>query len=110
MDTTRLANVIFDKGQKITQARYSAICESIESDIFTLDEYVIAYKLKENFLGKVPFVLRDGSKVLVSESVISKINSLNINRQELEEFMVKDYDSFKQLIEVVSNGSNQNGS
>ena len=105
MDTARLANVIFDKGHKIPQTRYSAICESIESDVFTLDEYVLAYKLKENFLGKVPFLLADGTKVLISESAINKINSLNINRQELEEFMSKDYASFKQLIEVISNGS-----
>lgn len=105
MDTSRLANVIFDKGQKITQNHYSAICESIENDRFTLDEYVLDYKLKESFLGKVPFMLKDGTKVLLSEQIVKKLNSLNINRSEVESFMSKDYANFKKLVEVIVNGN-----
>lgn len=106
MDTNRLANVIFDRGQKITQSHYQQICESIADDAFTLDEYVLDYKLKERFVGKVPYQLQDGSKVLISENLIKKINSLNINTIELEAYMSKSYSNFKQLIGVVSNGSN----
>jgi hypothetical protein len=106
MDTTRLANVIFDKGQKITQKRYASICESIDNDRFTLDEYVIEYKLKENFLNKIPFKLDDGTNILLSETFINKINSLDVNKTKLEEYTRSNYSNFKKVIEVVLNGSN----
>lgn len=105
MDTGRLANVIFDRGQKITQIHYQSICEAIDNDRFTLDEYVLDYKLKEHFVGKVPYMLNDGTKVLVSEDLIKKLNLLNINKEQLEQHMQESYSNFKQLIEVV-NGSN----
>jgi hypothetical protein len=106
MDTDRLANIIFDRGHKITQSRYEMICEAIASDTFTIDEYVVDYKLKENFMGKVPFLLNDGSRVLVSEQVVRKLSSLNINRGELESFMRQGYSNFKQVIGMVLNGNN----
>jgi hypothetical protein len=105
MNTVRLANVIFDKGQKITQSHYETICESIADDRFTLDDYVLEYKLKEQFVGKVPYLLQDGSKILVSESLIRKLNTLSINKEEMQSFMNKDYSSFKKLVGVVNNGS-----
>lgn len=106
MDSTRLANVIFNRGLKIQQNRYQAICESIENDQFTLDEYVMDYKMKENFMGKVPYMLDDGTKVLVSESVLGKINGLSMDTSEVESFMKKNYSNFKRIVEVISNGSN----
>lgn len=106
MDNSRLANVIFHRGVKITQTHYQSICESIANDRFTLDEYVLEYKLKEQFVGKVPYMLDDSTKILVSEDTIRKINRLNINRTQLESFMVESYANFKKLIEVVNNGSN----
>lgn len=104
MDSHRLANIIFDKGQKITESHYSSICESIDSDSFTLNEYVMAYKLKENFMSKIPYKLKDGTKVLISESSMHKLCGLNISRQELECFMNESYSNFKQIIGIITNG------
>lgn len=104
MDTSRLANVIFNKGKKIPQTRYSMICEHIENDMFTLDEYVLDYKLKESFLGKVPYKLLDGTNVIISSKTIQQLNTINIDKKKLEEFMSLDYKNFKKLIEVIANG------
>ena len=104
MDTARLANVIFDRGSKISQSRYTAIQESIESDLFTLDEYVVAYKLKESYLGKIAFKLNDGTSVLISESLIEKINGLNINKSEVSAYMLESYTNFKNIIGLVQHG------
>ena len=101
MNTSRLANVIFDKGQKITQTQYQHICESLENDMFTLDEYVLGYKLKENFIGKVPYQLNDGTKVLVSKELIESINNLDINKDKLVEFMSSSIDNFKKTLSVI---------
>lgn len=106
MNNIRLANVIFDKGKKITQTHFTSICESIESDMFTLDEYVISYKSKEKFLNKIPYVLQDGTRVLVSEECLNKINTLNIDRHKIQSFISKDYNQFKTVIGLINNGSN----
>lgn len=105
MDTCRLANVIFDRGQKITESHYKNICESIDSEIFTLDEYVISYKMKESFMGRLAFRLKDDTKVLITESCAKQLSLLNINRKELEEHMNKSYDDFKQVIGIIANGN-----
>lgn len=104
MDTSRLANVIFDRGSKIPQGHYQSICESIEDDRFTMDEYVLEYKMKESFFGKVPFLLEDGSKILISPSIIKKLNSLNIDKMQLESYINKNYSSLNNLIEAMTNG------
>lgn len=105
MDIKRLANVIFDRGQKIPQTRYAMICEAIKSDQFTLDEYVLAYKSKEKFLNKIAYKLNDGTNVIISESTVQKLNSLNINTNELEKFMSENYSNFKKVIGIVANGN-----
>lgn len=104
MNITRLANVIFDLGKKVTQSRYAYICESIDNDTFTLDEYVVGYKLKEAFLGKIPFKLEDDTNVLVSESFVQKLSALNIDREKLLEYMSSNYKNFQTITEVVCNG------
>ena len=101
MDTSRLANVIFDRGQKITQTHYQSICESIANDRFTLDEYVLEYKLKEQFVGKVPYMLNDGTKVLVSKDLIESINELNIDKSRVESYMYESVDNFKNIVSLV---------
>lgn len=101
MDTSRLANVIFDRGQKITQTHYQSICESIANDRFTLDEYVLAYKLKEQFVGKVPYVLNDGTKVLISKDLIESINILDIDKNQLELYMCECVFNFKNVVSLV---------
>ena len=105
MDTHRLANIIFDKGQKITESHYAGICESIDTESFSLDEYVISYKTKDNFMGKLAFKLDDGTNVLISESALQNLRSLNINRDKLERHMNSNYSNFKQIIEVITNGN-----
>ena len=101
MNTSRLANVIFDKGKKITQTHYQYICESIDNDCFTLDEYVLEYKVKENFIGKVPYQLNDGTKILVSENVIKSINKLEIDKSKLQKFMSESIDNFKKTLSII---------
>lgn len=101
MNTSRLANVIFDKGKKITQTHYQYICESIDNDCFTLDEYVLEYKVKENFIGKVPYQLNDGTKILVSENVIKNINKLEIDKNKLQKFMSESIDNFKKTLSII---------
>jgi hypothetical protein len=102
MDSTRLANVIFNRGQKITQTRYQSICESIDTDMFTLDEYVLDYKKKEQFMGKIAYRLDDGSSVLISEKMIEQIRSINMDKTVLESYMKSDYTSFKSLLSLVA--------
>lgn len=101
MDTGRLANVIFDRGQKITQIHYQSICEAIDNDRFTLDEYVLDYKLKEHFVGKVPYMLNDGTKVLVSKELIESINELNIDKSHIESYMYESVNNFKNIVSIV---------
>lgn len=105
MDNSRLANVIFDKGRKITESHYKMICEKIDSDVFTLDEYVMEYKAKDSFLGKLAFNLKDGTSVLISESTITKLNQLNINKADLEEHMGANLSNFKQVIGIITHGN-----
>lgn len=105
MDSHRLANVIFDRGQKINQTQYTFICESIDDDRFTLNEYVLDYKIKEKFVNRIAYKLGDGTKVLVSEANIRNLNALNTNKKELETFMSESYSNFKKVIEVLANGN-----
>jgi hypothetical protein len=105
MNTSRLANVIFDKGKKITQTHYQSICESIDNDCFTLDEYVLDYKVKENFVGKVPYQLKDGTKILVSEKFIIALNNIDIDKNQLEKYIQENYSNFKKITEVIVNGN-----
>jgi len=102
VDSKRLASVIFDGGQKITQQQYAEMCSLIESDTFTLNPYVTKYKLKESFLSKIAFKLNDGSSVLISESFISRLNTLNIQREQLEEYMATSYVNFKQVSGILN--------
>ena len=102
IDSKRLASVIFDGGQKITQQQYSAMCSLIESDVFTLNSYVVKYKLKESFLSKVAFRLNDGTSVLISESFVNRLNTLNIETEQLEAYMVESYANFKQVSGILN--------
>ena len=101
MEYNRLANVIFQRGEKIHQAQYDTICESIESDKFTLSEHVSDYKSFDAILGKNVYLLEDGTKVLVSKELIENINSLNINKDKLVEFMSKSEDNFKKTLSII---------
>ena len=105
MDTHRLANIIFDRGQKITEIHYKSIASAIDSDEFSLNEYVVAYKAKDEFMGKIAFKLADNTKVLISESTMNQLCSLNINRNELERHMNASYSNFKQVIGIITNGN-----
>lgn len=104
IESSRLANVIFDLGKKISQVEYSMICESIESDKLSLNEYVLAYKKKDSIEGNIFFSLDDGSRVLISESMLNRINSLEIDKSSLIEFMSKSIDSFKDVMRELING------
>lgn len=101
IDVNRLASVIFDSGRKITQSEYTNICSLIESDCFTTNQLVIRYKLKESFLEKISFRLDDKNVVLVSEDFLSKINQLNIDKHQLEEYMRCNYKNFKSVSDKV---------
>ncbi len=102
MDITRLANVIFQKGEKIHQKEYSEICEAIETDKFSLSEHVAEYKFHDSVLGKNIYLLEDGTKILVSKELIESINSLGVNKDKLSGYMCKSIDNFKQALDVIS--------
>jgi hypothetical protein len=102
MDITRLANVIFQKGEKIHQKEYTEICEAIETDKFSLSEHVAEYKSHDSVLGKNIYLLEDGSKVLVSKELIESINSLDVNKDKLSEYMSKSVDKLKKVLSVIS--------
>lgn len=106
MEYSRLANVIFQRGEKIHQAQYDSICESIETDKFTLSEHVADYKHFDSVLGKNIYLLEDGSKVLVSRELIEDINKLNINKDKLVEFMSKSENNFKKTLSIILDNNN----
>lgn len=104
LDSSRLANVIFDLGKKISQTEYSQICESIEADTLSLNPYVLAYKKKDLLERNVFFSLKDGSRVLISEDTLNTINSLEIDKSSLLEFMSVSIDNFKDVMRELING------
>lgn len=104
VDSARLANVIFDLGKKIPQTDYAMICESIESDQLTLNEYVISYKKKDLIENNLFFSLKDGSRVLIAEDMLNRINSLNMDRNSLIEYMSESIDNFKSVLKELING------
>ena len=99
MDSRRLANIIFDKGQKIPESRYKSICESLEAESFSLDDYVVAYKLRDKFMGKIAFTLADGANVLISESTLLSLAS--IDKDSVSTYMNSGYDQFADIIRVL---------
>lgn len=101
MEYSRLANVIFQRGEKIHQAQYDSICESIETDKFTLSEHVSDYKHFDSVLGKNIYLLEDGSKVLVSRELIESINKLEIDKSKLQKFMSESIDNFKKTLSII---------
>jgi len=103
IDNSRLASVIFDGGKKISQSHYIQICESIESDKLTLDDYVIAYKKREGILGNIFFSLKDGSRVLLDEECVSILKSLDMDKEVLIEYMSDSYDNFFRIIKEIVN-------
>lgn len=105
MDINRLANIIFEKGQKISLTKYNVILEKLDDDKFTLLGHVAAYKNKDSVLGTIPFLLEDGTKILISEEMISKLNTLDIDKVKLEEYMSTDISNFKKVIGTVLDGS-----
>lgn len=104
MDITRLANVIFQRGEKIHQKEYSEICEAIETDKFSLSEHVAEYKSFDSVIGKNIYLLEDGTKVLLSKELIESINLLNVNKEKLTAYMSKSVDNLKKALIVMSDG------
>jgi hypothetical protein len=102
MDRSRLATIIFDSGRKIPESEYQSICEDIVNDRFTINPLSIEYKKRESIYENLLFVLDDNSRVLLSEEIIEKINSLNTNKDELIEYMRKDIVNFGKILEVLN--------
>ena len=98
VDLSKLASVIFDSGKKITQSSYQTLCESIETERFTLNEHVIDYKRRDMFMCRVPFKLNDGTTVLVEESTLKTLVNVNIDRTKLVEYMSVSESNFKKVI------------
>lgn len=104
IDSARLATVIFDKGRKITQAQYEEICGLIESDSFTLNEFVIEYKKKDSIMENLFFTLKDGSRILLEENLLNTIENLNLDKNTLVEFMGMNQTNFQNVIREIVNG------
>lgn len=104
IDSKRLATVIFDMGKKISQSEYSLICESIDDDRFTLNEFVLAYKKKDSLLENMFFTLKDGSRILLNEDTLNTINNLQMDKDLLIEYMSKSEENFQKAIREIING------
>ena len=101
-DVNRLANVIFERAEPLTESQYKAIGAAIDSDAFTLNEHVLDYKAKEMLFGKLFFLLEDGSKVLVSPELLESVNSLNIDAKKLEGYMRRSLLNFTTMLETLN--------
>jgi hypothetical protein len=104
MNSIRLANVIFDMGEKLSQSKYELICEDIRSDRFTLSEHVCAYKKLDMVAGKNAYRLTDGTTVLVSPELIESLNSLSIDKNKLTTFMSQSEKNFKSVLRTIIDG------
>jgi hypothetical protein len=83
MNSIRLANVIFDMGEKLSQSKYELICEDIRSDRFTLSEHVCAYKKLDMVAGK---------------------NAYRIDKNKLTTFMSQSEKNFKSVLRTIIDG------
>lgn len=101
MDKSRLATIIFDSGVKIPESEFNKICECIEKDTFTLNEFVLKYKKKEELYNSYFFILDDSSRVLISESTISILQTANLDRNKLESFMQTNKKNFEMIVEGI---------
>jgi hypothetical protein len=101
-DINRLANVIFERAEPLTESQYKAISEAIDSDMFTLNEHVLDYKAKEMLYDRLFFMLEDGSKVLVSPAVLESVNSLNIDTKRVEAYMRRSLNNFTTMLETLN--------
>ena len=104
IDNSRIANIIFNRGQKISQGKYISICESIQDDRFTLDEYVLDYKKKDCILGNMFFTLKDSSRILVSENLLNTISKLDVDHDLLIEYMRESSDNFYTVVKEIVDG------
>lgn len=102
MNQTRLASIIFERGKKISQQAYTQICESVQTDKFTLNEYVVDYKKKDAIFEKLFFILNDGTKILVSEETLNKLQSLDLDRSQLEEYAGSSKKNFLKVLETIN--------
>jgi hypothetical protein len=101
-DINRLANVIFERAEALTESQYKSISESIDSDLFTLNEHVFDYKSKEMIFDKLFFMLEDGSKVLVSPALLESVKSLNIDTKRVEAYMRRSLNTFTTMLETLN--------
>jgi hypothetical protein len=99
-----IVSVIKESEERITDRIINAYREEAASDSFTLNESVLKLRKLNNlylpFIAeKYYFVLDDHSTVLVSESTIRKLNALNLDKEQLVEYMQKSQDNFRKIIE-----------
>lgn len=104
INSSRLASIIFDGGRKIQETEYKHICESIENDSLTINSYVLDYKRKDSLLGGVFFQLNDGSRIIMSEEAIEVISNLDLNKENLLEFMSRSKENFQTILCEIING------
>lgn len=104
IDSSRLATIIFDKGVRLSQSEYKMICEDIDSDRLTINDYVIAYKKKDSLMGNLFFTLQDGSRILLDEATLNTIDNLKIDKDRLIEFMRLNESNFKSVVREIING------
>lgn len=102
MDRSRLATLIFDSGRKLPESEYRSICEDIETDRVTFNDISIKYKKRESIYENILFVLNDGNRVLLSEESISKLKSMELNKEKLAIFMQTDISNFESVVGALS--------
>lgn len=101
INQSRLSNVIFDKGVRLNESQVNEIIETIQSDKFSLNEHVVAYKKGDLVLGKMAFKLQDDTTILVSEETLNAISALEIDKTNLESYMSESNLNFAKVIDMV---------
>lgn len=104
INQSRIATIIFDSGKKLSESEYKSICESIESDSFSSNKIVNEYKKKDSIFGSNVFVLNDGTRALISESMISKIADLKI--PELDSYIRESKENLDKIIDCIIENEN----
>lgn len=87
---------------KVTNTLIEAYEELILSDQFTLDPVILEMKSYNTTISnKLHFTLKDNSIIAISEETKDKLNSLNVDKYKLVDFMNESKDNFMQVIRTL---------
>jgi hypothetical protein len=87
---------------KVTNTLIEAYEELILSDEFTLDPVILEMKsCSTTVSNKLHFTLKDNSIVAINEKTKDQLNSLNVDKYKLVDYMNESKDNFMQVIKTL---------